>query len=259
MNASGPFVAAARMHLLSYGLRQTRLVSVLLVPAALATVAVLLQRSSGAAVPMARLLTGAGLSSLWGSLLATAMFSLRRERDWFGTLPLISVVPTPIPVVLGGYLAAEAVLCLGAVVVGLVTGCLWLGAVPAGVSWGLLVPGVVLTALVAAASVTPLIPLVMRWPVLTQSINGLEYPMVILAGFLVPVSALPDAVRPVSVLLPPYWALEAVGAAATGGGFTHVAGDWALAVLTACGYAAASLAAVVRVQSALRADGGLAR
>lgn len=259
MNGPRPFLSAVRMHVLAYGFRQSRIVSVLLVPATLATVSVLMQRSSGAHVPMARLLSGAGLSSLWGSLLATAMFSLRRERDWFGTLPLISVVPVPIPVILGGYLLAESILSLGAVAVGIGTGCLWLGAVPQGVSWVALVPSILVVALAAAATAVPLIPLVMRWPVLMQSINGLEVPMVILAGFMVPLSALPHALLPVSVLLPPYWALDAVGRAATGSDFAAISGDWGMAVLTGCLYAAISMAAVMRVQSSLRASGELTR
>lgn len=258
MNTLRAFLAAVRMHLLSYGLRQTRLVSVLLVPAALATVSVLLQRSSGAQIPMARLLSGAGLSSLWGSLLATAMFSLRRERDWFGTLSLISVAPVPLPAVLGGYLLAESVLSLGAVVVGLGTGCLWLGGAPAGVSWALLVPSVVVAALATAATVTPLIPIVMRWPALTQAINGLEVPMVILAGFLVPVAVLPDATTAVSRLLPPYWALEAFGHATTSPDAGAVAARWAIALLLGSCYAAASLALVARVQKSLAGSGKLA-
>ncbi|MFH8588711.1 ABC transporter permease [Streptomyces celluloflavus] len=259
MNHLRAFSSAVRHHVLAYGLRQARLVSAVLVPAALSTVSVLMQRSSGAEVPMARLLSGAGLSSLWGSLLATAMFSLRRERDWFGTLPLVSIAPTPLPVLIGGYLVAESVLSLAAVAVGLGTGCLWLGGIPPHINWLALVPSLVVVALSAASVASLLVPLVMRWPALTQSINALEYPLVILAGFLVPVSALPQQVSYISVLLPPYWALEAVGHAATGGSLGTAAGYWAPALLIGICYSVLGMGLASRVQVALRANGELAR
>lgn len=51
--------------------------------------------------------------------------------------------------------------------------------------------------------------------------SGLQYPIYVLGGFLFPVALLPEGLRAVSYLLPPYWAAAALHGTSSGvmGGF----------------------------------------
>ena len=64
--------------------------------------------------------------------------------------------------------------------------------------------------------------------------SSLELPIWLICGFLVPLSMLPDWVRPISWLLPPTWGVAAVRAAALGGSAWP---DIGLCALTASAYA----------------------
>jgi ABC-2 type transport system permease protein len=48
--------------------------------------------------------------------------------------------------------------------------------------------------------------------------NLLEYPVWLIAGFLVPLTLLPGWVRPISWVLAPTWGVDAIREAASGGG-----------------------------------------
>ena len=85
--------------------------------------------------------------------------------------------------------------------------------------------------------------------------SSLELPVWLICGFLVPLSLLPDWVRPISWLLPPTWGVAAVRAAALGGSAWL---DIGLCVLTASCYAVAGVLLSRRLVDSARVHATLA-
>jgi ABC-2 type transport system permease protein len=77
--------------------------------------------------------------------------------------------------------------------------------------------------------------------------NVLEYPVWLICGFLVPLTLLPEWVRPISWLLAPTWGMRAIRESALGGSPLP---DLALCLALAAAY---TLAGVLVLDSALRA------
>ena len=85
--------------------------------------------------------------------------------------------------------------------------------------------------------------------------NLLEYPVWLIAGFLVPLTILPGWVRPISWVLAPTWGVDAIREAATGGG------PWpeiALALGLGAVYLAIGVAVLETVLTGARRAGTLA-
>jgi ABC-2 type transport system permease protein len=77
-----------------------------------------------------------------------------------------------------------------------------------------------------------LAPMFVANPDIRNFVNGLEYPMYILAGFLFPIALLPGWTTPFSYVLAPYWAAEALHAASAGSGtLSALALDWGIMLL----------------------------
>jgi ABC-2 type transport system permease protein len=244
------FRGALVMHMRLYLFRQSRVITGLAMPVAMAAIAVLVLRHD-AATPEKyfHVMVGGGMAGMWGAVLGTAMLTMRREREWYGTLPLLIAGPARLDAVFGGYLVAEALAGFAAVAMSLGTGALLLG-YPVGLhNPATLLVSLPLAALAVAAVAFPMMALVLQVPVLTRWINGLDYPVWILAGFLFPVALLPGWLSPVSRVLPAYWATEALRRGAGAGGWPEAAVPWLLTMALSAGYAGAALAvlrAVVR-------------
>lgn len=160
---------------------------------------------------------GAGLTTLWSTVVFSSAGDIERER-WYGTLEALVVVP-------GGLRLAMAGKALGNTLVGLFSmGLTWVYVrVLFGCSLGVADPG--LLALGLAATVISLLGFSLALAsVFTLSrnarglMNALEYPVYILSGLVFPLSVLPAWLRPVSYLLPPTWAKLGLRAAALGDG-----------------------------------------
>ncbi len=77
-----------------------------------------------------------------------------------------------------------------------------------------------------------LAPMFVANPDIRQFVNALEYPMYILGGFLFPIALLPGWTTPLSYLLAPYWAAQALHAASAGTATLSVlAVDWGCMLL----------------------------
>jgi ABC-2 type transport system permease protein len=84
--------------------------------------------------------------------------------------------------------------------------------------------------------------------------NMLEYPVWLIAGFLVPLSLLPSWVRPISWMLAPTWGIRAIrGAALTGPSY----GDIGMALGVGGAYVLIGILLVHRALNAARAKGTL--
>ena len=237
------FRAALAIHLRMYTFQQSRIVTSLAMPAVMAAIAVLVLRQ-GQPGPERyfHVMVGGGLAGMWGGVLGTAVMTLRREREWYGTLPLLTVVAAPLESVYGGYLVAEACAGFAWIAASLAMSALLLGggvdlAAPATLAVSLPV-----AAVAVAAVAFPVMPLVLYAPLLTRWINGMEYPVWILAGFLFPVTLLPGWASTASRGLPVYWATEALRQAAVdGAGWGRIAPLWLTTLGLCVVYAAAGL------------------
>lgn len=231
------------MHTRLYMFRQSRVINALATPMALAAISVLVLRHDGAAPDQYfHVMVGGGIAGMWGAVLGIALLTLRREREWYGTLPLLIAAPAGLDAVFAGYLVAEALAGFVAVGMSLGTGVVLLGAPVGLASPGTLVVSLPLAALAVAALAFPLMPLVLQAPLLTRWINGMDYPVWILAGFLFPIALLPGWTTPLSYALPAYWATEALRqAAVSDGAWARAAPLWLATVVLSAGYAVAAL------------------
>jgi ABC-2 type transport system permease protein len=249
---SGAFEMYMRLH----GLRQFRLMTAVVQPAAMAMVAVYLLRAAGSGQGVLRVLVGAGLVATWASLVGAAALTLRREREWYGTFQVLASTPAPLGLVFSGYLLAEALLTLGSVVTSMAVGALALGRLP-------LTPGpafaiaLAVTTLSCASLALIVAPAMVLLPVLTRWLNVLSYPVWILAGLMFPIAILPRWTNPLSYALAPYWATEALDRSGQGGAVGGLLPLWGVAAALAVAYYVASLALFGVVSRRMRRSGFL--
>lgn len=158
---------------------------------------------------------GSGMTGLWSSLLFVSGNSITVER-WTGTLESLVGSPTPIQVVVFGKSLANVfqslVSMIGSyILVSLIFGFPLTVAEPAAFATAVIfmVVSFVCFGLIMA-SLFVVNPDVQRWQ------NGLEFPIYILAGFLFPIALLPGWTTPLSYLLAPYWAAQALHCTAGG-------------------------------------------
>lgn len=245
------------MHIRLYGLSQPRLVAVLVQPAAITAIALVVLRDAAGDDAVPRILVGSALAGTWGAVLGTAMFTLRREREWYGTFALLAATPTPLSAVLWGYLLAEAVLSLPGVAVSFAVAFAIVGT---GVSVGspALFAGSLVLAVPGMASLALLVaPAAMLAPALTRWVNIVDYPVWIAAGFLFPIALLPGWTTPVSYALPAYWIAESFRLAAGGTDLGGIAPTWLAVLATTAAFASAAFALAALAAQRLRTTGAL--
>lgn len=245
------FRGAFAIHLRMYLFQQSRIITMFLFPATMSAIPVLVLRQSGATVEQfLHVIIGGGLAGMWGSVVGVAMLTVRREREWSGTLPLLTVIPVPLGAVFGGYLFAESVAGFVGIGASLGVGALLLGS-PVGLAHpATLIVSLTVVALAISATALPVMALVLLLPQLTRWVNAADYPVWILAGFLFPISLLPVWITPISYLLPVYWASEGLREAASAdGGWVSGLHLWLAALASGISYvvlSAAMLRAIVR-------------
>jgi ABC-2 type transport system permease protein len=158
---------------------------------------------------------GAGLTGLWTSLLFISGNSITEER-WTGTLESLVGFPTPLPVIVLGKNAAHILQSLGSMVIAYLLAA-WLFKYPLHVEDPLAFSiSLVLTVISFACFGLVISPFFVLNPDVQRWQNGLEYPVYILCGFLFPIALLPLWTNPISYLLSPYWAANALHLSSTG-------------------------------------------
>lgn len=175
---------------------------------------------------------GVGLSAVFSVMLFSGTGILARER-FTGTLELLEAAPAPLLAVLGGKM-------LGSVGVSLVSMAFSYAVVigvfglPVTVDQPMAFAVSLLLALFSMWSMGMLFgPISIFWPPVHGFLQGLEYPIYILCGFLFPVLLLPGWLQPVSYALPPYWAARALHGASLGNlGNGELFQAWLLLLIT---------------------------
>jgi ABC-2 type transport system permease protein len=159
---------------------------------------------------------GSGLTGLWSSLLFVSGNSIGRER-WSGTLESLVAAPTPFEVIVFGKNLANVLQSLISMVTGYLTAALLFG-YSLTIQQPLLFAVSLILTIIAFISFGLLIaPVFVMNPSVQQWQNAMEFPVYILCGFLFPVALLSNWARPISYLLPPYWAARALHETSSGG------------------------------------------
>ena len=150
---------------------------------------------------------GAGLMAVWSAICFSSAGDINRER-YSGTLALLFAAPAGFPAIVLGKILGNTFLSLASIGISVATAALLFG-VPVAVAS----PGYFLLALICALAAFAAVSLVIAC-LLTLSrrtelyMNCIEIPLILLCGFVYPVSALPTWLRPVSYALSPTWAVE---------------------------------------------------
>jgi ABC-2 type transport system permease protein len=189
---------------------------------------------------------GAAVMGIWTATSVPASSALQRAR-WHGTLELQVAAPTHFALLLLPITIATATIgiyCMAGTLL-----------------WGRFVFGIELSVerpLLFVAAIPAMIASIgalgfllavsfVRYRTAWAMGAVLEYPVWLVCGFLVPISLLPDWVRPISWLLAPTWGMNAIRESALPGGAPL--GDLAMCLVLAAGY---TVAGVVLLESVLR-------
>jgi ABC-2 type transport system permease protein len=223
-------------------------------PVFFATIAFFLFRRGGGAEALVYASLGASVMGVWSATSTAAANALQRER-WHGTLELLATAPVHFALVLMPIaitLAAMGIYCMAAT---LLWGWLAFGIdlpLEHPLAFVVAVPAAILS--IATAGFVLAVAFVRHRAAWALG-NMLEFPVWLIAGFLVPLSLLPGWVRPLSWLLAPTWGVNAIREASSGGSPWP---DIALCVVLAAGYTAFGVLLVERMLHRARAKAALA-
>ena len=223
-------------------------------PMFFATTIFFMYRENGDEAALVSAAVGASCMGVWSAVSTTASTTLQGERRQ-GTLELLVGSPTPFSLVIVPATVSMATIGLWSLVATLLWGRLVFG-IPISFDQPLVF---VVAALALALSLGLVGFLQAVSSVRYRSAWALgslfEFPVWLICGFLVPLSILPDWVRPISWLLPPTWGVAAVRDAALGG---NAWPDVALCLLTGAAYAVVGVALARRLVDSARGNATLA-
>jgi ABC-2 type transport system permease protein len=196
---------------------------------------------------------GAAVMGIWSTTSTAAGGAMQRER-WHGTLELLVIAPTHFALVLLPVTIAMSTMGLYSMVATL----LW-GRVAFGVDVPLEHPIAFAVALVATVVSIGALGFLLavsfvRYRTAWALGNMIEYPVWLIGGFLVPLTLLPDWVRPISWALAPTWGVDAIREAAIGG---SPLAEIVLCLVLGLGYVAVASLVLETVLRAARKDGSL--
>ncbi|MEU4480835.1 ABC transporter permease [Micromonospora sp. NPDC023966] len=188
----------------------------LIVPVVQATLAVYLFRAGGEPGRLLEAAVGAGLMGVWSSVLFGSGGAIQNQR-WQGTLEMLMLAPRPPALVIFPITLSTAVTGTYAMLATLLWGRLLYG-VPLTFAHPLLflvaAPGCVLGLGMFGLLLASTFVLMRNANALA---NTLEYPIWLVSGMLVPLTALPGWTGPIAAALPTTWGARAVHEAAGGG------------------------------------------
>jgi ABC-2 type transport system permease protein len=188
----------------------------LLVPVVQATLAVYLFRAGATPHRLLQAAVGAGLMGVWSSVLFGSGGAIQNQR-WQGTLEVLMLAPQPPALVILPVTLATAVTGTYAMVATLLWGRLLYGIrldVADPVGFAVATPGCVLALGMFGLLLAATFVLLRNANALA---NTLEYPIWLVSGMLVPITALPGWTGPVAAALPTTWGARAVREAVSGG------------------------------------------
>jgi ABC-2 type transport system permease protein len=215
-------------------------------PLFFATVAFFMFRAGGGQETLLYASLGASVMGIWSVTSTSAGSALQRER-WHGTLEVLVASPAPFALVLLPVTIAMTTIGLYCMVATLLWGRLLFG-IELRFEHPLLFTLSIPVAIVSIGTLGFLLAVTfVRYRFAWALGNLFEYPVWLICGFLVPLTLLPEWVRPISWVLAPTWGMRAIRESALGGSPLP---DLALCLVLAAGYV---LLGVLVLDSALRA------
>lgn len=190
-------------------------VLVVLYPLFFATVAFFMYRA-GSPDALFYASLGASVMGIWGATTTAAAGAMQRER-WHGTLELLVAAPAPFALVLLPVTIAMSTIGLYSMTTTLLWGRVLFGIHVHIEHWLLFCLSVPATVIAIGMLGFLLAVSFVRYRTAWALGNLVEYPVWLICGFLVPLSLLPDWVRPISWLLAPTWGMQAIRESAQGG------------------------------------------
>ena len=158
---------------------------------------------------------GAAVMGIWSSTSTSAASAMQRER-WHGTLELLVCAPVHFGAVLLPVTIAMAAMGLYSMVATLLVSRFAFGVeLPFEQPVALAVALVATVASIGALGFLLAVSFV-RYRTAWALGNMFEYPVWLVSGFLVPLTLLPDWVRPISWVLAPTWGVDGIREAASG-------------------------------------------
>jgi ABC-2 type transport system permease protein len=173
---------------------------------------------------------GSGMTGLWTTLLFQGGNSITGER-WNGTLEPLVGSPSSLQVIVFGKVLANIsqsllsmVICYGVISLAIGYPLIVLNPLLFFISLVFSIFAYVCFGLVIAS-------LFILIRDIGRMINTLEFPVYILCGFLFPIAMLPGWTTPISYLLSPYWAAQALHGSASGSATqSQIMGYWGLLI-----------------------------
>jgi ABC-2 type transport system permease protein len=215
-------------------------------PLFFATVAFFMFRAGGGEETLLYASLGAAVMGIWSVTSTSAGAAMQRER-WHGTLEVLVASPAPFALVLLPITIAMTTIGLYCMLATLLWGRLLFG-IELRLEQPLLFALSLPVAIVSIGTFGFLLAVAfVRYRFAWALGNLFEYPVWLICGFLVPLTLLPEWVRPISWLLAPTWGMRAIRESALGGSPLP---DLALCLALAGGY---TLAGVLVLDSALKA------
>lgn len=181
-------------------------------------------------------IVGSAMTGLWSGTLFFSSFNIEFER-WTGNLENIVGSPTHLATVIIGKTLANTTMSLTSMVLGYTLAALIFD-FQLTIAYPLMFfISLLLTVLALISMGLVISPLMSTNPGATVWANALEFPMFILSGFLFPVLLLPVWTTPLSYVLAPYWAAQALHATSSGGvPISDVFVSWVLLIVFSVAY-----------------------
>lgn len=188
----------------------------LLIPLVQATLAVYLFQAGANPPKLLLAAVGAGMMGVWSSVLFGSGTAVQNQR-FQGTLEILMITPTRSVLKILPITLATGLVGLYSVIATLVWGVLLLGVSPSFASpvWFALAAPVCVLALGAFGLLLASTFVLLRNA--NAIVNPLGYPVWLLSGMLVPITALPAWTGPIAAVLPTTWGARALRTAVTGG------------------------------------------
>jgi ABC-2 type transport system permease protein len=169
---------------------------------------------------------GSGMTGLWTTLLFNGGNSITGER-WTGTLEPLVASPASLRIIIYGKVLANVMQSLGSMIGSYLLISLILGYPLTLVHPWLFFFSLLITVFSLVCFGLILASFFILIPDFARMVNTLEFPIYILCGFLFPIALLPGWTTPISYLLTPYWAAQALHGASQGTlTIGQIVGDW---------------------------------
>ena len=164
-------------------------------------------KESGETNYMAYVVLGAGLMGLWSCICFSSAGDINRER-FSGTLALIFAAPARFPSIIIGKIIGNTLMSLLTMVISLITAEV-LFRIPLHLASPLYFFIALFAAIIAFIVISSVIACILTLSRKTELyMNCIEIPIILLCGFVFPVTVLPYGVRVISYSLSPTYAIE---------------------------------------------------